>query len=233
VRIDLAIECAELIDQLYRSNFEPTISEPATDTQVQIVERAPGTFYVIFPGTVGVQDLSTDLKVRKAEWLHDGSVHRGFMTAYISVMAQIVGYVAPAKRIIITGHSLGGALATLCADDLANLHFPVAEVCTFGSPRVGNGSFARHYNEELEFATLRFVNAGDPVPHVPWVFGTYRHVGTQAYLDRDGGLLVAAPVRAAWEEFQTKLATEDKSASLFGQRHGIAAYLRKLKGIRS
>lgn len=230
----LAIECAELIDQLYRSNFEPTINVPATDTQVQVVERAPGEFWIIFPGTVSARDWITDLKVHKHEWLHTGKVHRGFATAYHSIAPELYRLVRDAKRLVITGHSLGGALATLAADDLAELGWPNLTVITFGSPRVGNGPFARSYNEKLESNTLRWVNAGDPVPHIPWVLGTYRHVGTQVYLRPDFTLQVDEPLRVAVQEFrQTFAAIETQNAALFGQHHGIAAYLRKLKGIRS
>ncbi len=51
--------------------------------------------------------------------------------------------VHPSAPLFIAGHSLGGALATLCAVDVrARLAAPDVRLFTFGSPRVGNAVFA-------------------------------------------------------------------------------------------
>jgi triacylglycerol lipase len=51
------------------------------------------------------------------------------------------------ERVVVCGHSLGGALATLCASDLAGYLGAKCAVSsyTFGSPRVGNAVFASEY----------------------------------------------------------------------------------------
>ncbi len=54
--------------------------------------------------------------------------------------------------VVVAGHSLGGALATLAAFDirrhlLDNMHSDAEVVCyTFAAPRTGNHAFAREYN---------------------------------------------------------------------------------------
>ena len=49
-----------------------------------------------------------------------------------------------------TGHSLGGALATLAAYDLqAEFGFRKLQVYAFGSPRTGNHAFARDYERKV------------------------------------------------------------------------------------
>lgn len=56
------------------------------------------------------------------------------------------------QKVIVTGHSLGGALATLAAYDL-ELHASVPahklECYTFGAPRVGNYPFAYDYDQRV------------------------------------------------------------------------------------
>ena len=53
----------------------------------------------------------------------------------------------------LSGHSLGGALAQLAAHDIATaareqMHLRIKVICyTYGSPRVGNHSFAREYDK--------------------------------------------------------------------------------------
>jgi hypothetical protein len=68
----------------------------------------------------------------------------------------------------VQGHSLGGALATLCAHDLRaylGLSANLVSVYTFGSPRVGNNAFCSRY-DELVPSTFRVVNAHDIVTKV-------------------------------------------------------------------
>ncbi len=90
------------------------------------------------------------------------------------------------KPLLITGHSLGGALASLAAFGLSN--FPVRAVYTFASPRVGNGAFRDAYSGlgsgvlGLGQKTFQVACAGDLVPLVPGVLDGYRHVGTEVYL---------------------------------------------------
>ncbi len=72
----------------------------------------------------------------------------------------------PGARIYITGHSLGGAAATLTAARLADMGVAAdqLEVITFGAPAVGNETFARAY--ESKFHLRRVTIAGDPVKAV-------------------------------------------------------------------
>jgi hypothetical protein len=75
-------------------------------------------------------------------------VHRGFLDDYNSVAVQVFVAVNQirerygSKRVLVTGHSLGGVLATLAAIDL-KLHdsFSDVMVITFGEPRLGNAQF--------------------------------------------------------------------------------------------
>ena len=88
------------------------------------------------------------------------------------------------EHIIITGHSLGGALSVsmtyrLLKDNIssnAKIH-----LITFGSPRVGNQTFANYINDHPRIVgNLRFVYGYDIVAHVPpktLHFG-YVHAGT-------------------------------------------------------
>ena len=84
-----------------------------------------------------------------------------------------------ARPTVVTGHSLGAALATLfiMENDLNN-KFDISTCCTFASPRVGNSEFARKFNQ-LPIDSWRIVNIHDVVPrlplHIPFLFD-YTHV---------------------------------------------------------
>jgi hypothetical protein len=75
--------------------------------------------------------------------------------------------------VFLTGHSLGGALATLCAHDLALRAWsrrPQLVMVNFGSPRVGNRAFAEDFNKLVPRA-WRVVNRNDAVAAVPRLMG--------------------------------------------------------------
>ena len=124
-------------------------------------------------------------------------VHHGFQEIYLLFRDKIhsnwkTKYAHCSKKLIIAGHSLGGAMATLSAVDFIHSEYdrdvPIL-VYTFGSPRVGNIAFANLYeglNDSVStwtlskpFYTYRVFNTEDVVPTLPpsapWV--QYTHVG--------------------------------------------------------
>lgn len=103
---------------------------------------------------------------------------------YPNVKERIEQYACfPEKRnVVICGHSLGGAIATLLALDVAlNTLVREPEVYTFGSPRVGDVFFARKFNQKVT-NSLRIVTGYDPVQTVP-ILPSYWHVDTAKALD--------------------------------------------------
>lgn len=89
------------------------------------------------------------------------------------------------RKIVITGHSLGGALGTLFAVKLRHL-YPMyvknhlINIVVFGSPSVGLKKFPSFYGD-LNEKTIRIVNGSDCVPFAPPAF--YYHVGNELWLD--------------------------------------------------
>lgn len=160
-----------------------------------------------------IEDLEDDQESVFASRGLTAHVHRGFLESYVTVRNQVLKYVDQLavdfdgnqiRAVICTGHSLGGALATLCAFDVA-VHLrkrtgrdDVAVACsTFGCPRVGNLVFMSRYNL-LVPKTNRFVNAGDIIPKSPprnflrsITLTGYRHVGRQILLDSNGRFIIS------------------------------------------
>lgn len=85
----------------------------------------------------------------------------------------------PNFTLLITGHSLGGAAATLFAERLVAMGIPKEQVpvVTFGAPAVGNKAFAEKYGDKINL--LRVVTSLDPVPgSLQSFFGGYKQFGT-------------------------------------------------------
>ena len=94
----------------------------------------------------------------------------------------------PAYRIVIVGHSLGGAVATLAAADLRNIddHFRAeTELYTFGSPRVANKELADFLTGQSRFS-WRITHDNDVVPHLPPKILGYHHVEPEYWIPHHG-----------------------------------------------
>lgn len=108
-------------------------------------------------------------------------IRSGFIAAYLSIRNTIHSYIQNSNHTCyhITGYSLGGALATLCAIDVQYIFGKqiLVEAYTFGSPPVGNAAFVESYNQRV-LNTWRVVNRWDPVVGISIPWKTYRHVGS-------------------------------------------------------
>ncbi|CAM9991059.1 unnamed protein product, partial [Phaeothamnion confervicola] len=129
-------------------------------------------------------------------------VHAGFRGAFASVREALADVIDIASggdgngassggwHILVTGHSLGGALATLTTLDFGR-RFPKAQVTmySFGAPRVGNTAFAELFSR-VNGESFRVVNKRDLVARMPrgrlaarWM--DYKHTGRVALVDED------------------------------------------------
>ncbi|MGO8760337.1 MAG: lipase family protein [Terracidiphilus sp.] len=129
------------------------------------------------------------------EWIHDaaflmvtnpvregaGMTEDGFTAIYESlrtgrdehaatVVQSIAGLLQAGRaqqKVTVTGHSLGGALATLLTLDVAlNTTCRTPVVYTFASPRVGDHLFAGSFNAAIP-ESYRLFNRFDLVPNLP------------------------------------------------------------------
>ena len=133
-------------------------------------------------------DLVSDPHVR------GGQVHSGFQRGAASVWAQVQSLVSehhrPEQKLILTGHSLGGALAVLTAARFASTRraSELDAIFTFGQPRAGDHDFARRFDHEFKNRTFRYVNRYDLIARLPPRLLGYHHAGQLRYLDENGRL---------------------------------------------
>jgi triacylglycerol lipase len=154
--------------------------------------------FVSFRGTADVEDWLADLDAVPEDYrpvAGFGQVHAGFQDVYQlvrqSIAANLAAATAGCDRILITGHSLGAALAVLAAPDIFRSMPPnkiEPGLITFAGPRVGLTDFVDAFNAAIE-SCFRVVNFLDIVPYVPPV--PYAHVGAQITVDSGGQVQVA------------------------------------------
>jgi pimeloyl-ACP methyl ester carboxylesterase len=174
---------AETLALLSQAAYLPPVeAEPRIRTlgfdRIETVVKGLTLGYVVSCGDVTVIAFrGTDVKL---DWLVNldevatptphGQIHRGFYSAYRSLERQIPAVLAQTKpkHLWITGHSLGGALALVCAYDLIeNEKVEIDGVVTFGQPMVAYTQLDVYLDRLLLGRYVHFVNEADIVPRVP------------------------------------------------------------------
>lgn len=158
------LECCKLCISSYKDgkSIKESIfnSEEKTDTQWFFIPKK-STF--IFRGTHNITDVFYDLKVSKVERLH-----KGFFQCFVSIKEKLYSQIKECKgdEITFTGHSLGGALATISGNFASQITKKKIRVITFGSPRVGDNEFVKYFNNKVYYSR-RYVTEKDLIPFLP------------------------------------------------------------------
>lgn len=159
-----------------------------------------GLCVLAFRGTQieSYQDFLTNIQVlltSMPQARHRGLVHAGFLNSALALLPGVTDWLnsvtAARTRLLICGHSLGGAIANLVAADVRP-----DSLVTFGCPRVGDDEFVDFLLNHLHLQITRVVNCCDVVPTLPPTFMSYEHASDALYLDSNGTLLVNPTVNA-------------------------------------
>ena len=137
---------------------------------------------IAFRGTEPTQfsDIIADIKAWPADAETKGHVHSGFKGELDKLYPNIrkwLGKKVTTKKLVITGHSLGAAMATICTSRFHALGANQV-LYTYGCPRTGNKEWGEQFKD---IEAYRFVNNNDIVPQVP-PFGYYHHIGELYYM---------------------------------------------------
>lgn len=193
---NLSLKCYdEQIQTITCLNAAATVDVDARDGELHIAIRGSDDIRDILMDS---HDEMTSLLLicsqKEASQCLDFRVHAGFHAYYRSLQSELVKAIqaycdgvesaesvkgkakSKSKRVEITGHSLGGAAATLCALEASFICEGRSELqcITFASPKVGDAAFARFYDERVP-KTCRVANIDDVVPRYPWS-ASYTHV---------------------------------------------------------
>ncbi len=156
---------------------------------------------VTFRGSYAEQNFDVDLLLVLVPWAGvnpDVKVHSGFLYYANSIYAQVRSNLLPLAaahpdyKIVIGGHSLGSALATLTILRLLSTE-PAFQgqdsrfsAFLYAPPRVGDVAFAQWANS-FGFDCARIVHYADLVPHLFPPLQGYAHFGTEYWIDEVDG----------------------------------------------
>jgi Lipase (class 3) len=205
-RYSVALACARLSRLVYDANDNICSELEATGAQVEFFRDTNKDLFgcvaiwqehivVTFRGTANMRNWRLNIRIMPhilSEYSDRVSVHSGFHDAYQAVSEQVLAIldrhmkVTP-RKIYLTGHSLGGAMATIAAAHMSNrkvnsMQDYISACYTFASPRVGY----RNFDDFVRVPLYRIMRGTDLVPAMPLRFYVpglprYYHGGDTRY----------------------------------------------------
>jgi hypothetical protein len=188
------------------------VFDPNGDFQAYVAtDPAKRAIVVTFRGTLTINNMATNLNLGTSAGSQGFSsaypnarVHSGFVAYYNTLQSQLGAKVSellksnPGYEVVFTGHSQGGAIATIAALDSKSTYLkstPVSLI-TFGEPRIGNQEFVNALAKAGFKKSYRVTHAKDPVPQVPLrdenlnVFPPFIRVAPLSYVHRKNEIFI-------------------------------------------
>jgi len=197
------------------------------DTNKMIVVAFQGTS----PFDENIRDIVTDLNIDRVQTNFCGTankadgceVHEGFRNAAIDAQDVVKRGVAsalvahPGYRVVVTGHSLGGAVAALTATLLRNAG-QVTDLYTFGQPHIGTADISNFIQSQAPAlgTNNRVTHFNDIVPKIPdHKLGGWGHFYPEYFITIDEGIQTAANIQVVNGKVFTEAGNEG-TESKFG-----------------
>ncbi|MDG2385491.1 MAG: lipase family protein [Pirellulaceae bacterium] len=177
-----------------------------------------------------VNDVKADVNVLTVAAETVGRVHRGFKSEADDIWPQIEQAIAgKQKPLWFAGHSLGGAMATICAGRcfLSDVSSMPRGLYTFGSPRVGD----RRYINYCDIKHYRWVNNNDIVPRLPPAWFGYRHAAEELYINTAGKLANLKGIRRTFDRLRGLAHSSLRFRVDYLSDHPIDRYIEQIAGM--
>ena len=158
-----------------------------------------------------------------------GRVHSGFHSEVNELWPLLEQQIKENQRPMwFAGHSLGGAMAAVCAVRCKISPIPSnpQAIFTFGAPRVGD----RSYSSYLKVKHYRWVNNNDIVPRVPPRWLGYRHMGQEIYINRHGRISDLRMWHRVRDRFLGLLASLRLWKLDYFSDHSMVDYIKHVRG---
>ncbi len=170
------------------AQFISVFSANKNSAQAALIEHEQYLCFA-FRGTDEISDWLDNINAFSTQALF-GSFHRGFWHSLMDVWQTLYDQCEQLKKqkkrpIFFTGHSLGGAMATIAAAHFIHQDKPFTSVYTFGQPRALTRETAQLFNMECKSRFFRFHNNNDLVTRVPARLMGYSHIGSYLYISEE------------------------------------------------
>jgi hypothetical protein len=163
-----------------------------TDPQITVWRfKDSNDIYIAFRGQHDPDQMFATLwNPRRGPNYSPKAVHEGLLRDLIQIEPYVRWWlehsIQQRDRIIVTGHGLGGSLATIAAPLFAD-RYPDHKVCcyTFGATRIGTPDFKKWFNQRVA-EHVRVIDSSDPIPYLPIDRTEFGHPNDALCITRGG-----------------------------------------------
>ncbi len=198
------LKAAYIADATYKSDEDITETLKSQGYKIDRLQRIEGfsvayvlasndktkQYIIAVRGTSNIENAIVDAAfVLVPDKLSGIDIHQGFLLSARDIYQQLQAEIKTGYKINTIGHSLGGGVALILAMMFDAQGYDIAEVITFGQPKVTNISGSQQFKH---LNIIRLVNPKDVVPLVPPVdpmdlmnFSIFWHQGTEILLHKN------------------------------------------------
>jgi alpha-beta hydrolase superfamily lysophospholipase len=97
----------------------------------------------------------------------------------------------PSYKVVVVGHSLGGAIAAIAATELRNAGTST-DLYTYGQPRIGGLIVSNNITNQNLGGNFRVTHLDDPVPRLPPLILGFVHISPEYYINTGNNVVVTA-----------------------------------------
>ncbi|KAL9046423.1 MAG: hypothetical protein Q9214_000735 [Letrouitia sp. 1 TL-2023] len=123
------------------------------------------------------------------------SVSSGFYESWTEARVSVLDALKrtqasyPSYELIVTGHSLGGAIAAIAAAEIRNLGTK-ASLYTYGQPRIGGEEVSQFITDQNKGGNYRVTHTNDLVPKLPGQVLNFKHISPEYFITSANGVEV-------------------------------------------
>jgi predicted lipase len=179
---DIALDMMRYTEQIYK--HERKLADIIVNSEKQYI-------CVVFRGTIEPLDWRRNFQFCQHKITNKIAIHKGFCkqlftnNLFVNVYSRLWILLEdnPKYRLFITGHSSGGAIATLFGYLISpEMGVRQLQIVSFASPRIGNLAFKREFYKRANLKHWRITNQYDCIPKIPY-FG-FHHVGEEICIQK-------------------------------------------------
>lgn len=154
---------------------------------------------IAFRGSKSVRNFvaDADFPVTPTDICPSCTAHAGFWNSWLEarsgVMAALKTAAAshPDNRVIVVGHSLGGAIADFAAAEVRKSGV-TADLYTYGAPRIAGKALSDFITNQNMGGNYRVTHKNDPVPRLPPVVLGFVHISPEYYISSPNNVVPTA-----------------------------------------